>query len=175
MEKSSGKHHIDVYLLDASATPMPTLCSGEADYFRRKEAIQQALVSHLHNHLKSLEAVTLSLNTLDRQGSGMTDMYLSVLGPSAEDADSGEVGRGNQENGLIALNRLRGSEAAGGKTQSAMWGRSTMSCPISWPTGFSHTSPVCGRSLSGCAVASVCLSISLRWSRCRPIYSRPSP
>jgi S-adenosylmethionine synthetase len=30
------------------------------------------------------------------------------------------------------------------------------------------------RSLSGCAVASVRLSISLRWYRCRPIYSRAS-
>jgi S-adenosylmethionine synthetase len=42
-------------------------------------------------------------------------MYLSVLGTSAEDADSGEVGRGNQVNGIIALNRPRGSEAAAGK------------------------------------------------------------
>jgi S-adenosylmethionine synthetase len=45
----------------------------------------------------------------------MAGMYLSVLGTSAEDADSGEVGRGNQVNGLIALNRPRGSEAAAGK------------------------------------------------------------
>jgi hypothetical protein len=66
MEKSSGEHQVDVYLLDASATPMPTLCSGRAHYFQRKEATQQALVSHLHNHLKSLEAVRISLNTLDR-------------------------------------------------------------------------------------------------------------
>jgi S-adenosylmethionine synthetase len=42
-------------------------------------------------------------------------MYLSVLGTSAEDADSGEVGRGNQVNGIIALNRPHGSEAAAGK------------------------------------------------------------
>jgi S-adenosylmethionine synthetase len=88
---------------------------SEADYFQRKEAIQQALVFHLHNHLKSLEAVRLSLNTLDRQSSGMAGMYLSVLGTSAEDADSGEVGRGNRVNGLIALNRPQGSEAAAGK------------------------------------------------------------
>ena len=45
----------------------------------------------------------------------MAGMYLSVLGTSAEDADSGEVGRGNRVNGLIALNRPRGSEAASGK------------------------------------------------------------
>jgi S-adenosylmethionine synthetase len=46
---------------------------------------------------------------------GLVGMYLSVLGTSAEDGDSGEVGRGNQVNGLIALNRPRGSEAAAGK------------------------------------------------------------
>jgi S-adenosylmethionine synthetase len=40
---------------------------------------------------------------------------MSVLGTSAEDADSGEVGRGNQVNGLIALHRPQGSEAAAGK------------------------------------------------------------
>jgi S-adenosylmethionine synthetase len=42
-------------------------------------------------------------------------MYLSVLGTSADDADSGAVGRGNQVNGIIALHRPRGSEAAAGK------------------------------------------------------------
>ena len=42
-------------------------------------------------------------------------MYLSVLGTSAEDADCGAVGRGNQVNGIIALRRPRGSEAAAGK------------------------------------------------------------
>ena len=148
---------------------------SEADYFQHKEAIQQALVSHLHNHLKSLEAVTLSLNTLDRQGSGMTDMYLSVLGPSAEDADSGEVGRGNQENGLIALNRPRGSEAAAGKNPTSHGGKIYNALTHLLANRLSPRSPACGRSLSGCAVASVCLSISLRWSRCRSIYSRASP
>jgi S-adenosylmethionine synthetase len=49
------------------------------------------------------------------QAGGGSRNYLSVLGTSAEDADSGEVGRGNQVNGIIALNRPRGSEAAAGK------------------------------------------------------------
>ena len=42
-------------------------------------------------------------------------MYLSVLGTSAEDADSGQVGRGNRVNGVISLNRPMGTEAAAGK------------------------------------------------------------
>lgn len=88
---------------------------SESDYFRRKEAIHEALLTHLHGRLKDLEEVRVSFNTLDRPAAGMAGMYLSVLGTSAEDADSGEVGRGNQVNGLIALNRPRGSEAAAGK------------------------------------------------------------
>ena len=42
-------------------------------------------------------------------------MYLTVLGTSAEGADSGQVGRGNKVNGVIALNRPIGIEAAAGK------------------------------------------------------------
>jgi S-adenosylmethionine synthetase len=40
---------------------------------------------------------------------------LSLLGTSAEDADSGQVGRGNRVNGLISMNRPMGTEAAAGK------------------------------------------------------------
>ena len=38
-----------------------------------------------------------------------------MLGTSAEDADSGQVGRGNRVNGLISMNRPIGTEAAAGK------------------------------------------------------------
>ncbi len=88
---------------------------SEANYFDRKEAAQALLLSHLRNKLQRLETVSVNLNSLDRRGAGLEGMYLSVLGTSAEDADSGEVGRGNQVNGLIALNRPRSSEAAAGK------------------------------------------------------------
>jgi S-adenosylmethionine synthetase len=88
---------------------------SEKDYFRRKEAVHEALLAHLRAQLWQLQEVALHLNTLDRPGAGLAGMYLSVLGTSAEDADSGEVGRGNQVNGLIALNRPRGAEAAAGK------------------------------------------------------------
>lgn len=87
----------------------------EEEYFQRKEAVSDVLLSHLHNHQKPFQELTVSLNALDRAGAGMAGMYLSVIGTSAEDADSGEVGRGNQVNGLITLNRPRGSEAAAGK------------------------------------------------------------
>jgi len=91
--------------------------ASEAEYFRRKAGVTDALMDHLRNRLRPerIELGEVTLNHLDRSGAGMAGMYLSVLGTSAEDADSGEVGRGNQVNGLIALHRPRASEAAAGK------------------------------------------------------------
>jgi S-adenosylmethionine synthetase len=87
----------------------------EADYFKRKESAYDVLQKHMKSGLQDLQEITVNLNTLDRKGAGMAGMYLTVLGTSAEDADSGQVGRGNQVNGVIALNRPRNSEAAAGK------------------------------------------------------------
>jgi S-adenosylmethionine synthetase len=89
--------------------------NDEDDYFRRKEEIRQALISYLKSRLHKVRDIAVVMNTLDRREAGLGGIYLSVLGTSAEDADSGEVGRGNQVNGIIALNRPRGSEAAAGK------------------------------------------------------------
>ena len=57
----------------------------------------------------------MGLNTLDVSGRGIDGVYLTVLGTSADGADSGQVGRGNRVNGLISLNRPQCSEAAAGK------------------------------------------------------------
>jgi S-adenosylmethionine synthetase len=46
-----------------------------------------------------------------------------VTGTSAEDADSGQVGRGNRANGLIAFARPGGGEAAPGKNAVAHVGK----------------------------------------------------
>jgi S-adenosylmethionine synthetase len=88
---------------------------GERDYFRRKEEAHEALVAYLNPRLEKYNEIVVHLNALDRRQAGLRGVYLSVLGTSAEDADSGQVGRGNQVNGIIALNRPRGSEAAAGK------------------------------------------------------------
>jgi S-adenosylmethionine synthetase len=88
---------------------------SEAAYFQKKNEMREALDLYVRSRLEKLQDLTLELNTLDRPGTGFSGMYLSVLGTSAEDADSGEVGRGNQVNGIIALNRPRASEAAAGK------------------------------------------------------------
>lgn len=96
---------------------MPLLCKAivsEAAYFRKKAEIAQALRRALPPS-PDLDCVNLVLNPLDREGRGLGGMYLSLLGTSAEDADSGQVGRGNRVNGVIPLNRPVGGEAAAGK------------------------------------------------------------
>lgn len=96
---------------------MPLLCrsiSSEKDYFDRKEA----LVKEMNEFVRRFEGfmnVRIYYNTLDERGRGMDGIYLSLTGTSAEDADSGQVGRGNRVNGLISVNRPMGIEAAAGK------------------------------------------------------------
>jgi S-adenosylmethionine synthetase len=94
--------------------------SSEAAYFRRKEAILAELADHFAG---GALGVQWSLNALDRPGRGAAGAYLGVTGTSAEDADSGQVGRGNRANGLIAFARPTGGEAAAGKNPVAHAGK----------------------------------------------------
>lgn len=96
---------------------MPLLCGhirSEEDYFAQKEEVRAQMASFLDN-AGGFRHVTLHYNTLDAPGRGLSGIYLSLLGTSAEDADSGQVGRGNRVNGLISMNRPMGTEAAAGK------------------------------------------------------------
>lgn len=87
---------------------------NENNYFERKEAIQEEM-DRFTGAMKGFSRVTVHFNTLDVRGRGLGGVYLSLLGTSAEDADSGQVGRGNRVNGLISMNRPMGTEAAAGK------------------------------------------------------------
>jgi S-adenosylmethionine synthetase len=103
-------------LLDLTVA-MPLLApliSSEKAYFERKAAARQELLRFL-GRFTAFDDMTLHFNTLDQPGRGLGGTYLSLLGTSAEDADSGQVGRGNRVNGLIAMNRPMGTEAAAGK------------------------------------------------------------
>jgi len=86
---------------------------SESEYFRKKDELQEEIRSYVVE--KTEFKPSIFLNTLDRQGRGMGGIYLTVTGTSAEDADSGQVGRGNRVNGIIPLNRPVSSEAAAGK------------------------------------------------------------
>ncbi len=86
----------------------------ERDYFRKKSEILEDLQLFVNTNV-TFDEVNVDLNTLDIEGRGVGGVYLTVLGTSAESADSGEVGRGNRVNGVIPLNRPTCSEAAAGK------------------------------------------------------------
>lgn len=96
---------------------MPLLAEAigsEKAYFARKEEIHSALKRFLEDR-GGFPEISLALNCLDQPGRGLGGVYLSLLGTSAEDADSGQVGRGNRVNGLIPIGRAIGTEAAAGK------------------------------------------------------------
>ena len=98
----------------ASATP------SERAYFQRKEAVLGTLAEEFRKVPFQIE---WRLNNLDVPGRGSDGVYLSLTGTSAEDADSGQVGRGNRANGLIAFARPTGGEATAGKNALAHVGK----------------------------------------------------
>ena len=99
----------------------------ESIYFKRKGEVLDSVHDFVKERRGGLERVRVEMNALDARGRGMAGMYLSVLGTSAEDADSGQVGRGNMVNGLIALHRPRGPRRRQGRTPSRTSERSTTS------------------------------------------------
>ncbi len=108
--RQRGRLHLTV------AMPLlETYTESEAAYFRRKTQIEDALRDWVQAHADPALATSAALNTLDQRGCGVDGVYLSMLGTSAEDADSGQVGRGNRVNGVISLRRPAPAEAAAGK------------------------------------------------------------
>ncbi|MBI2162414.1 MAG: methionine adenosyltransferase [Candidatus Rokubacteria bacterium] len=107
----------------ALTVAMPMLCvptPSERAYFQRKDEVLAALARRFAS--VPFE-IAWRLNTLDRPGRGAEGVYLVLTGTSAEDADSGQVGRGNRANGLIAFSRPTGGEAAPGKNPVAHVGK----------------------------------------------------
>jgi S-adenosylmethionine synthetase len=102
---------------------MPLLCrlvGSEGTYFERKAAILAVLAEHFRGAPFEID---WALNTLDRPGRDAAGAYLVLTGTSAEDADSGQVGRGNRANGVIAGARPGSGEAAPGKNPVAHIGK----------------------------------------------------
>jgi S-adenosylmethionine synthetase len=99
-----------------------TFIRSEDEYFKRKEAARKEMEQFL-NLYRGFDTIRVQLNSLDQPGRGVSGVYLSLLGTSAEDADSGQVGRGNRVNGLISVNRPMGTEAAAGKNPASHVGK----------------------------------------------------
>ena len=89
--------------------------NSEKQYFEAKEKVLHHLQNYLHKQSHGCKRVQVTLNALDRPKQGLKGMYLTLLGTSAEQGDSGQVGRGNRVCGLISLNRPMSIEAAAGK------------------------------------------------------------
>jgi len=89
--------------------------NDEEHYFDRKRKVLEDIHKFIEGHNEGFDKIHVELNTLDARGRGIEGIYLTVLGTSADGADSGQVGRGNRVNGLISLNRPQCSEAAAGK------------------------------------------------------------
>ncbi len=100
---------------------MARLIDSEDDYFAQKAIIEREMREFLGRF--EFRHSELHYNTLDTRGRGLGGVYLSLLGTSAEDADSGQVGRGNRVNGLISMNRPMGTEAAAGKNPMSHVGK----------------------------------------------------
>lgn len=86
---------------------------SESKYFVRKHEMLHALNESLN--AKFDFEIHSAINCLDEQSQGIDGLYLTVLGTSADHADSGEVGRGNMANRVISPSRPASSEATAGK------------------------------------------------------------
>jgi S-adenosylmethionine synthetase len=118
--KVFGLREDDALSLTVAMPLLAEAVPSAAVYFRRKEEILDALAAQFrHTPLK----LQWQLNNLDAPGRGTEGVYLTVTGTSAENADSGQVGRGNRANGLIAFSRPGGNEAAPGKNAAAHAGK----------------------------------------------------
>ena len=112
--KVMGYKNGNVLNLTVAMAFVDRFVDGEKDYMRKKADIQTDIDAWT-NAKGDFDKVNVFVNTLDVEGRGVDGVYLSVLGTSADGADSGQVGRGNKVNGVISLNRPIGTEAAAGK------------------------------------------------------------
>lgn len=112
--KVMGLRRIDILDLTVAMPFLARYITSEKDYFERKERVHREMGRFLER-FEGFKRKVVHFNTLDEKGRELGGVYLSLLGTSAEDADSGQVGRGNRVNGLISINRPLGTEAAAGK------------------------------------------------------------
>ena len=116
--KIMGHRVNDKVTLTVAMAFVDRFIDGEDDYFKKKKEIEEQMHRYVNEFIERENwkcEYTINFNPLDVRGRGIKGLYLSVLGTSAEDGDSGQVGRGNMVNGVIPLNRPTSSEAAAGK------------------------------------------------------------
>lgn len=120
--KVMGFRRNDELNLTIAVSFVDRFVESEKDYFRKKAEILERVEEFVRRDA-DFRKLEISINTLDMEGRGLGGIYLTVLGTSADGADSGQVGRGNRPNGVIPLNRHTGSEAAAGKNPMSHVGK----------------------------------------------------
>jgi S-adenosylmethionine synthetase len=86
-------------------------CSGIKEYIETVDMMKERITGIARGCTD--REVRVEINTADNYISG--DLFLTVVGTSAEMGDDGSVGRGNRANGLITPNRPMSMEATSGK------------------------------------------------------------
>jgi len=85
------------------------------EYFAKKEKIKKIVENFIRRNY-NFKKLKIFHNTLDNpQAKDEREIYLTVIGLSAEQGDDGQVGRGNRVSGLITPCREMSLEAAAGK------------------------------------------------------------
>jgi S-adenosylmethionine synthetase len=85
------------------------------DYFEKKEVVKKKIERYVRR-ISNFKKVKIDHNTLDNpEAKEEGEIYLTVLGLSAEHGDDGQVGRGNRVSGLITPCREMSLEAPAGK------------------------------------------------------------
>lgn len=103
-------NHVDLTIATAF---VDRFISYENQYFQKKEEMLQEIDEFLKKNYDM--KITAKMNCLDSKNKGLSGLYLTVLGISADGADSGQVGRGNMASRVISPSRPAGSEATAGK------------------------------------------------------------
>jgi len=85
------------------------------DYFEKREIVKKEIEKYV-NKISNFKKIKIEHNTLDNPNAKEEgEIYLTVLGLSAEQGDDGQVGRGNRVSGLITPCREMSLEAPAGK------------------------------------------------------------
>ena len=109
--KVMGVRRGDFIALTIGCAFIGSRLSSLDEYVREKQAASALVAKAAANITKC--HVEVALNAADNIAA--SDVYLTVLGTSAEAGDDGEVGRGNRTSGLITPYRSMTMEAAAGK------------------------------------------------------------
>jgi S-adenosylmethionine synthetase len=105
----------DELILTIPAAYIDRYIKNPKDYFEKKGIVKKEIERYVRRIL-SFKKVKIDHNTLDNpEAKEEEEIYLTVLGLSAEHGDDGQVGRGNRVSGLITPCREMSLEAAAGK------------------------------------------------------------